>query len=96
MYTIETNSITGETIIREWTQEEINANNARSILICWNQLREKRNKLLYESDIYVHSDRWSSYDDAKKIEWTTYRQALRDLPANTSDPFNPVWPVKPS
>ena len=26
---------------------------------------------------------------------TTYRQALRDLPANTTDGFNPVYPVKP-
>ena len=28
--------------------------------------------------------------------WKTYRQALRDLPANTSDPSNPTWPTKPS
>jgi hypothetical protein len=27
--------------------------------------------------------------------WMDYRQALRDLPANTVDPANPVWPVKP-
>jgi hypothetical protein len=24
-----------------------------------------------------------------------YRQALRDLPANTVDPANPVFPTKP-
>ena len=34
--------------------------------------------------------------DAKKAEWVTYRQALRDLPANTSDPANPTYPTKPS
>lgn len=28
-------------------------------------------------------------------EWRTYRQELRDLPANTSDPANPVWPTEP-
>ena len=27
--------------------------------------------------------------------WKTYRQALRDLPANTKDPANPTWPTKP-
>jgi len=27
--------------------------------------------------------------------WMDYRQALRDLPANTTDPANPDWPVKP-
>jgi len=26
---------------------------------------------------------------------SAYRQALRDLPANTADPANPVWPTKP-
>ena len=30
-----------------------------------------------------------------KTPWATYRQALRDLPANTSDPANPTWPTKP-
>jgi hypothetical protein len=25
-----------------------------------------------------------------------YRQALRDLPANTTDPENPVWPTAPN
>ena len=27
--------------------------------------------------------------------WKTYRQQLRDLPANTSDPTKPTWPTKP-
>ena len=26
------------------------------------------------------------------VAQTTYRQELRDLPANTTDPANPVWP----
>ena len=29
-------------------------------------------------------------------EWLDYMQALRDLPATTGDPKNPVWPVQPS
>ena len=28
--------------------------------------------------------------------WKTYRQALRDLPANTSDPEKVTWPTRPS
>jgi len=27
--------------------------------------------------------------------WATYMQALRDLPATTEDPKNPVWPPVP-
>ena len=28
--------------------------------------------------------------------WVTYMQALRDLPATTGDPKNPVWPAVPA
>ena len=28
--------------------------------------------------------------------WVTYMQALRDLPATTEDPKNPVWPAVPA
>lgn len=55
---------------------------------------EKRDLLLIGSD-------WTQLADAplsssKKTEWDTYRQALRDLPANTTDIQNPIWPTKPS
>ena len=53
-------------------------------------LRKKRNLLLKETDFYALSDVTMS-DEMK-----TYRQALRDLPANTSDPANPTYPTKPS
>jgi hypothetical protein len=60
------------------------------------KLRMDRDILLAESDIRVMVDRWFAMSDSKKTEWSTYRQALRDLPASTSDPLNPIWPVKPS
>ena len=53
-------------------------------------LRDERDKRLSETDWMANSD--VTMSDA----WRTYRQALRDLPANTSDPANPVWPTKPS
>ena len=52
-------------------------------------LRAKRNQLLTETDYLALAD--STLTD----EMRSYRQALRDLPANTVDPANPVWPVKP-
>lgn len=54
-------------------------------------LRKKRNELLLTSD-------WTQLADAQvnKDAWASYRQELRDLPQNTTDPFNPVWPVKPA
>ncbi len=53
-------------------------------------LRIKRNKKLAKSDWMANSD--VTMTDA----WKTYRQALRDLPANTADPKNPTWPTEPS
>ena len=55
-------------------------------------LRSKRNKLLAETDFYGNSDVTMSDD------MTTYRQALRDLPAgkDTVDKCeNATWPTKP-
>ena len=52
-------------------------------------LRGERNDLLAETDWMANSD--VTMSDA----WKTYRQALRDLPANTSDPANPTFPTKP-
>ena len=55
-------------------------------------LRAKRNRLLAETDFYALSDVTLSDD------MTTYRQALRDLPAgkDTVDKCeNATWPTKP-
>ena len=61
-------------------------------------LRSKRNQLLIETD-WVTLKAIDDSNDGLGIQlpqvWMDYRQALRDLPANTVDPANPVWPVKP-
>lgn len=55
----------------------------------WADVRTTRNTLLAETD-------WmASQDVTMSDSWKTYRQALRDLPANTSDPANPTYPTKP-
>lgn len=94
--TVDTNILTGEVTVKEWTDEEILARRVRMEPYAWEGLRVQRNELLVDSDNYVRSDRWATYTEEKRVEWATYRQALRDLPQNTSDPFNPVWPVKPT
>jgi uncharacterized protein involved in exopolysaccharide biosynthesis len=52
-------------------------------------LRRQRNQLLAETDYLALAD--ATLTD----EMREYRQALRDLPSNTADPANPVWPTKP-
>jgi uncharacterized protein involved in exopolysaccharide biosynthesis len=53
-------------------------------------LRRQRNQLLAETDYLALAD--ATLTD----EMRAYRQALRDLPENTTDPADPVWPTKPS
>ena len=60
----------------------------------WTEIRGERDALLAASDYRVLPD--SPLSDSKLAEWKTYRQALRDLPANTSDPSDPTYPTKPS
>ena len=54
-------------------------------------LRDKRNRLLQQSDWTQGAD----VPDSIKTPWAAYRKKLRDLPANTTDPANPTWPTKP-
>ena len=54
-------------------------------------LRIERNQLLTASDWRATID----YQGTRQSEWLTYRQALRDLPANTEDASNPTWPTPP-
>ena len=84
---------TGETTIVELTPEEVAAREAfiRDVrpLLLMSDLRTERNRLLAKTDYLALSD--ATLTDEMRV----YRQALRDLPANTADPANPVWPVKP-
>ena len=90
-------NINGENV-QFTAEEETAADNAETT---WNnaaparalaRLRETRNRLLAETDFWGNSDMTMSDD------MTTYRQALRDLPAgkDTVDKCeNATWPTKP-
>jgi len=56
----------------------------------WSFLRSYRDQKLGESD-------WTQLADstANKTAWATYRQQLRDLPAQNADPKLIVFPTKP-
>ena len=86
-------SQTGEVTQTTLTAQEITEREAyaRDVLpgLQLEQLRAKRNQLLTETDYLALSDQTMT------AEMQAYRQALRDLPANTVDPANPVWPTKP-
>ena len=53
-------------------------------------IRNERNRKLTETD-------WTQVDDAPvdKAVWATYRQALRDVPAQEGFPWDVTWPTQP-
>jgi hypothetical protein len=53
--------------------------------------REKRNQLLKDSDWTQMPD----YSGANKADWATYRQLLRDVPAQSGFPTTINWPAEP-
>ena len=59
----------------------------------WTALRTQRNRLLQQSDWVALTDAHLSQD--KKDAWFTYRQALRDLPDETTNPLDAEWPPAP-
>lgn len=85
------NCETGETVEEPMTADELAACESAGQAGAWDQLRAERNARLAACDWTVLSDTPTS-----TAAWKTYRQALRDLPANTTDPYNPVWPTPPA
>ena len=54
------------------------------------RVREERNRLLAETDYLALSDVTMS------SAWATYRQNLRDIPAQSGFPNSVTYPTKPS
>lgn len=84
----------------EWSDEIVSPPSVSDIIaeiesiklkLPWETLRNKRNLLLSACD-------WTQLPDSpvNVAIWADYRQQLRDLPQNTIDPNNPVWPTEPS
>lgn len=56
-------------------------------------IRNKRNRLISETDFYLISD--YPIDSKNLEELKTYRQALRDIPEQSGFPKDVIWPDVP-
>tara|TARA_R110000796_G_C14328827_1_gene408853 strand:- start:53 stop:346 length:294 start_codon:yes stop_codon:yes gene_type:complete len=61
------------------------------------RVREERDEILSSEvdPIVSNALRWNDMTDAKRTEWTNYRQALLDVPAQAGFPNTITWPTKP-
>ena len=60
----------------------------------WLALRAERDGRLTASDWTQIGD--TELTDVEVDAWAAYRQELRDLPENTTDPAAPDWPEPPA
>ena len=97
------NLTTGVTTQTEMTVEEIAALEAENEAVQQRmlrdfgpeyKLRQDRDRLLTETESTQVPD--NALTDAKKLEWASYRTALRDLPATPDAAAHPTWPEEPS
>ena len=83
------NAVTGEVTETPLSDDEIAERAARLVEEQKLTVREKRNKLLKETDWMAMSDLTLS------TEWATYRQLLRDIPQQEGFPNDITWPTEP-
>ena len=67
------------------------AKDARLLADKWANVRRERNSKLAETDFWALGDAPSAISNDQQI----YRQKLRDVPKDNSDPDNITWPTKP-
>ncbi len=78
--------------IRAKTRKELKADETNQAEVdAWNDLRGKRNGLLREAEMGGKGLPDRPFTDKE----LAYRQALRDLPAKTSDLKKVTWPTAP-
>ena len=77
------------------TDEQLASEKIEQDAALGNEHRSLRNALLAASDWTQAND--SPLANDKKIEWATYRTALRDLSSHANWPFllDTDWPTKP-
>jgi hypothetical protein len=59
--------------------------------------RDRRNNKLvkYVDPIASNALRWAGLSSTEQAEWSTYRQALLDVPQQVGFPHTVTWPTKP-
>jgi hypothetical protein len=66
---------------------------SEELLWQWYVVRSSRDRLLYGCDFTQISG--APLDAATITEWATYRETLRNIPQDQSDPYAIVWPTPP-
>lgn len=60
------------------------------------QVRAERDNLLASTVDSINAVRWASMTTAKQKEWSSYRQALCNIPEQEGFPGTVEWPIQPT
>jgi hypothetical protein len=74
--------------------EELEARRLKEFQVAAELIRQTRNTLLAQTDIYTLPDYPISSE--KRAEWLAYRQLLRDITNQETFPNNVTWPIPPT
>jgi hypothetical protein len=74
--------------------QELNARVVKEHTYKAEPIRVNRNRLLGKTDMYMVLD--YPISEAKREEWKTYRQQLRDVTMQSNFPDSVEWPVPPN
>jgi len=92
-FEIQEDAIIEHLTTRDYTNEERILQQKESNIKAWQDIREKRNFLLKQSDLHVLADLWEQLTVEEKQKISKYRQALRDLPTQYDSPEKVVFPT---
>jgi hypothetical protein len=77
--------------VEKWIATDVSAEEIAS------RTADEANNIRAERDQRLSASDWTQVADApvNQASWATYRQALRDMPAQAGFPWNVTWPSKP-
>jgi len=97
MQTISINVATGEKVLIPYTTEQQAEYDTKKAAWDAGANDRKATEVRAERSVKLAETDWTQIADstANKEAWATYRQALRDVPAQEGFPWTIIWPVQP-
>jgi len=96
MHTIQANVSTGEIVQIPYTPEEQAEYDAKKAAYAAGAGTRKAAEVRAERNAKITACDWRVLPDVSNSDvWKTYRQALRDIPAQAGFPNNVTWPDAP-
>lgn len=82
-------------VVRSLTREQYEFEQTKENDVKAMQVRQQRDYLLQTKVDSLNAIRWSVLTAQEKTDWTSYREALLNVPAQSGFPWTIDWPTQP-